>query len=287
MENCVSRVDISGPATIGGIVGYAHSDSSIQMPMIISCYNAGSVEGNGSEYTGGIAGYKDYNPCQYIKNCYNIGTVSGDNAYGIAISGRGTNRNNYTLLGSAPTAGGTALAADALKTYAETLGDAYMDNPTSYNDGFPILKWEEPRALVVAQKEYPAELDAYKANESYDEAGTVLRTQAVEEGKAAIEAAATLEDAKTALDQAKAVIDAIETVENQDSEEEKVLLGDVNGDDVIDGRDVVRLRKYTAGMEGITIVEVNAEVTGDDIIDGRDVVRLRKFTAGMDDVVLE
>ena len=73
--------------------------------------------------------------------------------------------NNSYLLGSAPDtsrAVGTAVESSVLKTYASTLGDAFLDNPTSYNDGYPILAWEEPRALSVAVEEFSAELETYK-----------------------------------------------------------------------------------------------------------------------------
>ena len=59
------------------------------------------------------------------------------------------------------------------------------------------------------------------------------------------------------------------------------LPGDVTGDGVVDGRDVLRLMKYFAGQD-VTIDERNADVTGDGAVDGRDVLRLMKYFAGLD-----
>ena len=64
------------------------------------------------------------------------------------------------------------------------------------------------------------------------------------------------------------------------------LPGDVNGDGTVDGLDLIRLRKYLAGVADTEIVEANAKVNGDDTIDLLDLVRLRKYLA-KDKVILE
>ena len=64
------------------------------------------------------------------------------------------------------------------------------------------------------------------------------------------------------------------------------LPGDVNGDGTVDGLDLIRLRKYLAGVADTEIVEANANVNGDDTIDLLDLVRLRKYLA-KDKVILE
>ena len=52
---------------VGGIVGQNYSGS------VSIAYNTGTINGNGSEYVGGIAAINDGE----IKNVYNIGKVSG------------------------------------------------------------------------------------------------------------------------------------------------------------------------------------------------------------------
>lgn len=64
--------------------------------------------------------------------------------------------------------------------------------------------------------------------------------------------------------------------------------GDINGDSVIDGRDVLRLMKYLAGEEDpetgnpIEVFENNADVDGSGIIDEKDLLRLVRYLAGED-----
>ncbi len=222
IENCVSRVDVlSSGGAVGGILGNGESESSIDMPKIINCYNAGTVTGYGE--VGGIIGVNSTTPITYIVNCYNIGTV---NKHAVARLGRGTIRNNYYLLGSATETSmtvGTAYTADVLKTIAKELGDAYLDNPTSYNDGYPILAWEEPRALEVAKAEFPAQLDGYKNVNNYLEEQRAELAQAIEAGKKAIAEATTLAGAVDAIEAAKALMDAIKTAEDIADENVAIL----------------------------------------------------------------
>ena len=63
-----------------------------------------------------------------------------------------------------------------------------------------------------------------------------------------------------------------------------LLYGDANGDNEINMKDVLTLRKKLAGME----VEINmtlADANGDDEVNMKDVLALRKYLAGMDQVL--
>lgn len=271
VENCVSRVNVTGTGACGGIVSMADSQSSITMARIKNCYNAGTVNGGGYGYPGGIGGFQDSNPIQHMENCYNIGVVSGSSAYGVGRTGRGTNRNNYTLLGAAANAGGTALIGDTLKTYASTLGDAYMDNPTSYNDGYPILKWEEPRARAVLQAECTAELEAYEDGELFTAIAAEKLAQAIEDGKKAIADATSFAEVEEALAEAKAAIDAIDPFEGATS-----LPGDVNGDGAMNLMDQFQLRKYMSD-NSTDINQDNADINFDGTVNIQDLFALRKL----------
>lgn len=273
VENCVSRVDVSGNGRgMAGIIGYAGSGSSTSMPRAINCYNTGSVHGSGSGSTGGISGIEDSTDITYIVNCYNIGTISGNKPYSISQCNRGTIRNNYGLLGSAPDIGGTGVTGDVLRTYADTLGDAYMDNPTSYNDGYPILTWEESRALAVAKEEYPAQLEAYESGNGFAEGAAAQLALAVKDGKAAIAKTKTLADAKAALEEAKKLIDAIDP-------EDLVLAGDVNDDGNVTGKDSVMLALHLAGQTNKNFNSANADFNGDGSVNGKDSVLLARHLA--------
>lgn len=56
--------------------------------------------------------------------------------------------------------------------------------------------------------------------------------------------------------------------------------GDVNGDNKIDVKDVVLIRRFVAGGYGVAINETAANVNGDDKLDVKDVIILRRFIAG-------
>ncbi|MBQ7873895.1 MAG: hypothetical protein IJ306_01850 [Oscillospiraceae bacterium] len=275
IENCVSRVNVTGEGPVGGIVGMAESGSFDSMPRIKNCYNTGTVTStNGIGYPGGIGGIYEGNPIQYVENSYNIGDVAGSKGYGIEKTGRGTNRNNYTLLGSAANAGGTALTSDAMKDIASSLGDAFMDNPTNYNDGYPILKWEEPRARAVLQEECIAELIAYEDGEFFTEIALEKLEKAIEDGKKAIMEAGSFAEVEEALENAKAAIDAIDPFEGTDA-----LPGDVNGDGSVNVFDLIKLREYLLDSSADVSIE-NADLNYDGKVNIFDLIALRNRLLG-------
>lgn len=71
---------------------------------------------------------------------------------------------------------------------------------------------------------------------------------------------------------------------------ERPLPGDVNGDHVVDGRDVLRLMKSLSDDpefdEGCGIYFENADVNADGEVDEKDLLRLVRYLAG-EDVTLE
>ena len=63
--------------------------------------------------------------------------------------------------------------------------------------------------------------------------------------------------------------------------------GDANGDNIVNGQDIVRLKKYLANYDydtGTSTIEIfaGADANGDGSINGQDVVRLKKYLANYD-----
>lgn len=65
--------------------------------------------------------------------------------------------------------------------------------------------------------------------------------------------------------------------------ERTVLLGDVNGDGVVDGMDAVAILRYVAGLEQSVFIQAAADVNGDGSIDGMDAVAILRMVAGLSD----
>ena len=58
------------------------------------------------------------------------------------------------------------------------------------------------------------------------------------------------------------------------------VAGDINGDGIVNNKDVTRLVKYLAGEE-ITVVEASLDVNGDGTVNNKDLTRLIKYLAGV------
>lgn len=59
------------------------------------------------------------------------------------------------------------------------------------------------------------------------------------------------------------------------------IAGDINGDGVVNGKDLTRLRKYLAGQD-VQVNEDALDVNGDGAVNGKDLTRLLKYLAGQD-----
>lgn len=167
VKSCVNYGSITAnTASAGGIVGtYGGNKAAVD-----NCYNAGSVSNTyAGGYAGGIAGIANTSTYYYtcISNCYNRGKLSiSENGSAGAITGlygktldADNVYNNYYLTGTADKgiatedgdAEGVAESFDAASDYASLindLGEAYKaDLSERINDGFPILRWQDPDAV--------------------------------------------------------------------------------------------------------------------------------------------
>lgn len=65
-----------------------------------------------------------------------------------------------------------------------------------------------------------------------------------------------------------------------------VVKGDLNDDGVINGKDIVLIRRYDAGLEIDYINLEAADINGDGVVNGRDVIKLRQYDAGIIDSIM-
>ena len=107
----------------GGIIGSFWNGDSVSNRNIYNCYNIGEINVNGN--IGGITG--NANSRMIISNCVYI---TPDKYYGDQNYGWPTLENTQRV------------TKEELKTYAATLGDAYVNDDTNINNGYPILKWQ-------------------------------------------------------------------------------------------------------------------------------------------------
>ena len=136
ISGCANLAAVTG-TTAGGILGYWKNTAAIR-----DCYNTGSV--TGSAKAGGIVGQLQKGS---IENCYSIGDIGGKASQkgGIFAFSSATVKNCYYTLPEAETLGGTAAAAAHITSpegLADKLGNAFKEDTTGANNGYPILVWQ-------------------------------------------------------------------------------------------------------------------------------------------------
>lgn len=151
IQSCVNAAAVSGIGAVGGIVGRNMSGTA----SILNCYNTGNIAGTSGQ-TGGICG-QSRTGTPNVNHCYNTGSVSVLSGTNIgAIIGQlsnGNALNNYYLSGSAENGFGTTSVetfSAMEKTQAEMtdagfpalLGDAFTQDTTQINDGYPVFSWQ-------------------------------------------------------------------------------------------------------------------------------------------------
>ena len=159
----VENSNASSSARTGGLVG-----STTSSPLdVVNCYSSGNVV---SKYgnAGGITGYVSsnaYSKHNYV-NCYTAGKVNvinaSSNAYGFAYSYASTgftfencfyNSDLNDKSFNKEATGITGKSSVELKGLASELGDAFQENKTDLNNGYPILDWQyvDPNATCTVK----------------------------------------------------------------------------------------------------------------------------------------
>lgn len=142
VDHCSVIGDLSGGQGVGGLVGIVRKSASV-----LNSYHNGSV--TGQRYVGGLVGYVESGTLK-IENCYHTsGTVFSEQNYGAIIGCSKGNSNiincfyldgscDYAINGKS-NSGALSVNSMVLQNLSITLGDAYIDNFTEYNDGYPIF----------------------------------------------------------------------------------------------------------------------------------------------------
>ncbi len=127
-----------------------------------------------------------------------------------------------------------------------------------------------------------------KEQAMFDENGTaVIQLEANKTGTASLTFG--IEDTDLTADYALAVIssDIYEIYEEnlpEETQEEPVMYGDANGDNIVNLKDAVLIRRYIAGGWEAEIDEKAADVNHDGVINLKDVVLIRRYIVGGWDV---
>lgn len=154
IQNCYNKASISGVSKVGGILGSSDDTVTIE-----NCYNAGDVTGESK--VAGIVGELHKGK---LDKCYNIGTVIGTSLFGeIAGFQKVTLENNkettaqiincYYLNAENVGIGEIGSVSDVkiedtteaitdADKLLEALGDGYAKDEHSLNNGYPVLKWQ-------------------------------------------------------------------------------------------------------------------------------------------------
>lgn len=142
LDHCSVIGDLSGGTGVGGLVGVVKKSASV-----LNSYHNGNV--TGLRYVGGLVGYVESGTLR-IENCYHTSGIvysEYDNGAIIGCSKGASNISNcFYLDGSCDSAvngssnpGVLPVNPMVLQNLSITLGDAYIDNFTEYNDGYPIF----------------------------------------------------------------------------------------------------------------------------------------------------
>ena len=157
ISNCFSTATVTGnnsySSCAGGLVGRTYAETAIS-----DCYTRGTVSSNysSSSNVGGLIGYAyvSYSSSSVtVTNCYTAASV--EKGYPVAyVSGSNIAFENcyYDSVQSAGNqdntqSGITAKTTEELKGLAADLGGTFQDDLASpVNEGYPILKWQDPNA---------------------------------------------------------------------------------------------------------------------------------------------
>ncbi len=168
IRQCVNIGDVDAANTgskngVGGIVGRnGNNNTASETGTVEDCYNTGRIGNDQLKWVGGIVGFQ--NALSSVKNCYNLGQVSGiGQTNGLVGINEGTVSNSYFLntvysIDANGVYGGTVDEITGAKTEAELKAAAMVEtlganwaadsDVKPINGGYPLLQWQSARNTV-------------------------------------------------------------------------------------------------------------------------------------------
>ncbi|MGQ1947066.1 GLUG motif-containing protein, partial [Geofilum sp. OHC36d9] len=142
----LTNVYIQGSSSVGGLVGYNYSLSSVN-----DCYSTGSVFGYSN--VGGLVGYNSSS--SQVNNSYSTGSVSGDN-YAGGLVGSNSFSSSVNDCYSTGSASGSSDVGGLVgyNSYSSTISNSYYNSETSGQSsglGYDEIDSQTVTALTTAQ----------------------------------------------------------------------------------------------------------------------------------------
>lgn len=155
LERCGFVGSASSNNNAGGLIGKITNSCTV-----MDCYHNGKVSSSGN--SGGIAGNITFdngaeNAVVSIQNCYQAnGVISGSSNSGCIVGSCNNTSNTVSILNCFATTDADAVTnlsgatkdktllvtKSMLKGASEDLGNAFTNNATTLNDGYPVFKWQ-------------------------------------------------------------------------------------------------------------------------------------------------
>ena len=128
IENCYHNGEVSAEGSAGGIVGQIVITSGDYSAVVRNCYSIGEISGT---YAGSIVRYTE------LSDPYSSANITIENCYSLEKYKDDTVSGSYSKYDVA------SLTRSELKKAAEKLGNPFATNlVSSYNNGYPIFKWQ-------------------------------------------------------------------------------------------------------------------------------------------------
>ena len=158
IRNCFNAGDVTGPESVGGIVGEALGRGS--NCEVYNCYNVGALEGTAAVGSGvGLAIFQNFNTLT-VKNIYTSSDIFSGSACGSANDFFG----NFDIT-ETPAMTSEEMKAEAFVTTlnegSEVEETIWLADTKSINNGFPILSYMDTEATGITSQKLNDNVSVY------------------------------------------------------------------------------------------------------------------------------